>query len=255
MTLLVNDSLSVRNTTPERLARRIEGQFFQILMKEMRNTVPQDSLFSSGLSGSISQELFDQAIAEQVAGSSDLGLTPVMLKQLGQTTSCPRGSSVSQIPNCLQTVSGQITSGYGPRRDPITGQTSFHHGVDIAAPVGQPISSICSGTVQFAGPLGGYGNAVKVMRPDGTEVLYAHCSRLLVSAGQQVSEGAKLAEVGQSGKATGPHLHLEVRNSRGSLPTRAWNSLQLGDPIQVSARSADLTSDIDNGTITKRSGR
>lgn len=253
MTILVNESLSTRNTTPEKLARRIEGQFFQILMKEMRNTVPQDSLLSSGLSGSISQDLFDQALAEQAAGSSDLGLAKIMLKQLGQSTSCSKNAS-GTVPQCLKSISNQITSGYGPRRDPITGKMSFHSGVDIAAKTGEPIQSVCPGTVKFAGQLGDYGNTVRVARPDGTEILYAHCSRLLVSEGDQVSTGTRLAKVGQTGRATGPHLHLEVRNRSGSLPTKYWNSLQLGDPIQVSARGADVTADKNRETTTKRNG-
>ena len=248
MTLLVNESLSAVTTSPERIAHQIEGQFFQMLMKEMRATVPEDGLLPSGISGSMYQELFDQALAEKAAKSSNLGLANTMLKQLGLPSSTPGRSGSSQPLGDMQAVEGKITSGYGPRRDPINGQTSFHHGVDIGAPLGQPIASISSGTVQYAGPLGDYGNAVRVMRPDGTEVLYGHCSQLLVSTGQQVSAGTVIAEVGQSGRATGPHLHLEVRTNRGSLPPSSWKSLQLGDPIQVSARSADVTLDVNRQT-------
>ena len=80
-------------------------------------------------------------------------------------------------------------------------------------PAGTPIKASGNGTVEFAGPNGAYGNMVKLMHPDGYETLYAHMSRLAenISAGAKVNQGQTIGYVGATGRATGPHLHYEVR--------------------------------------------
>ena len=112
------------------------------------------------------------------------------------------------------TITGTITSQYGYRTDPITGETSYHSGTDIAAPEGSPILAAASGIVTLANALdswgGGYGYYVRIDHGDGLETLYAHCSAICVTAGQQVGAGQVIGYVGQTGRATGNHLHFEV---------------------------------------------
>lgn len=107
-------------------------------------------------------------------------------------------------------VYGRITSGFGTRRHPITGKYEFHPALDIAASYGAPVVAAADGRVTFAGYRSGYGRTVVIYHDYGIETLYAHCSVLLVRPGQSVRRSQVIARVGESGTATGPHLHFEV---------------------------------------------
>jgi len=111
----------------------------------------------------------------------------------------------------VRPVPGGITSPFGPRIDPITGNPGFHTGVDMYATYGTPIHACRSGTVVIASPQGGYGNAVVINHTGGMATLYAHQSRIAVVPGQVVNAGDVIGYVGATGYATGPHLHFEVR--------------------------------------------
>lgn len=108
------------------------------------------------------------------------------------------------------TVDGTITSYFGTRSDPITGEISTHGGTDIAAPQGTPILAAADGTVIAATWHNGYGYYVKIKHNNTYSTLYGHCSELHVSAGQKVKQGQLIAKVGSTGYSTGPHLHYEV---------------------------------------------
>ena len=108
-------------------------------------------------------------------------------------------------------VTGLVTSGFGPRIHPITGDRRFHTGIDLRAAEGAPIRAAAGGVIVDAGRRGGYGNTVEIDHGNGTTTLYAHASALLVEKGQRVEPGEPVALVGQTGQATGPHLHFEVR--------------------------------------------
>lgn len=117
-------------------------------------------------------------------------------------------------------VAGSITSPFGYRTDPITGETSYHSGTDIAAPAGTPILAAADGVVITANGVdswgGSYGYYVKLDHGGGLQTLYAHCQAICVTAGQQVQAGQVIGYVGHTGRATGDHLHFEVW-SNGSL--------------------------------------
>ena len=107
-----------------------------------------------------------------------------------------------------------ITSPFGERVDPITGEVSFHTGTDIAAPEGTPILAAADGVVMIANsanPRYSYGYYIKLQHEDGFETLYVHCSALCVAAGQEVQQGEVIGFVGSTGDSTGNHLHFEVR--------------------------------------------
>ena len=107
-----------------------------------------------------------------------------------------------------------ITSWFGYREDPFTGEIAYHSGTDIAAPGGTPILAAADGAVTIANAIdswgGGYGYHIKVKHNDTYETLYAHCSSICVTAGQEVKQGEVIGYVGTTGNSTGNHLHFEV---------------------------------------------
>ena len=109
-------------------------------------------------------------------------------------------------------VAGTLTSPYGYREHPVEGVEKFHYGVDIAAVEGTEICAFAAGTVSACGESSSLGKYLIVEHEGDVTTLYAHCSKLNVSSGQKVSLGEKIAEVGQTGVATGDHLHFELRS-------------------------------------------
>lgn len=105
---------------------------------------------------------------------------------------------------------GRLTDGFGWRYHPITGNLDFHYGDDYAAAEGTEIIAAADGVVTTAGTHNSYGNYIIIEHSSQLSTLYAHCSKLLVDAGDSVSAGDVIALVGMTGEATGPHLHFEV---------------------------------------------
>ncbi|MFU0799959.1 MAG: M23 family metallopeptidase [Xylanivirga thermophila] len=108
-------------------------------------------------------------------------------------------------------VKGRITSRFGIRNDPFNSTKKFHAGLDVAAPRGTPIKSAASGTVIMADRNSGYGNMIMIDHGNGLSTVYGHASKLLVKEGDKIKKGDIIAEVGSTGRSTGPHLHFEVR--------------------------------------------
>ena len=124
-------------------------------------------------------------------------------------TRAPTGTLQWPLP-----VAGTITSQFGHRVDPITGEVSSHTGTDIACAEGTPILAAADGTVTVANGLdswgGSYGYYIQIDHGGGLETLYAHCSSICVTTGQQVQVGEVIGYVGHTGRATGSHLHFEI---------------------------------------------
>lgn len=112
---------------------------------------------------------------------------------------------------CIWPVKGRITSDFGRRKHPLTRVWENHGGLDIGASYGSKIAAAADGVVTFAAYKYGYGYMVVVDHAFGYQTAYAHCSRLNVKKGQKVVRGQVVGFVGESGIATGPHLHYEVR--------------------------------------------
>ena len=106
---------------------------------------------------------------------------------------------------------GHLSSGFGYRISPFTGQPKLHAGLDIANRVGTPIIAPARGTVTFAGWQGAYGNYITINHGNGISTHYAHMQRLVVKEGQVVNRGDLIGYIGNTGRSTGPHLHYEVR--------------------------------------------
>jgi len=113
--------------------------------------------------------------------------------------------AINRLPFGYPTRGAERTSGFGPRR------RRLHKGVDFAAPIGTPIYSTAAGVVRFAGRQRGYGIVVKIRHAFGFETVYAHLSKSRVKVGQRVERGQHIAEMGNTGRSTGSHLHYEVR--------------------------------------------
>lgn len=114
------------------------------------------------------------------------------------------------LPQNTPVSEGFVGSGYGMRTDPFTGQLAMHAGVDFAAPVGTPIFAAAGGVVASAETHPVYGNTVTIDHGNDLSTLYAHASKIVVKPGDIVRRGQKIAEVGNTGRSTGPHLHFEV---------------------------------------------
>ena len=115
----------------------------------------------------------------------------------------------------IKPISGRITSGYGPRT-PTDIVSANHAGVDIGANTGADIVASMEGKVEVVSSQGDYGNHLKITNGE-ISTLYAHCSKIIVNEGDSIKQGQKIAEVGSTGRATGPHLHFEIRRNNKTV--------------------------------------
>lgn len=115
-------------------------------------------------------------------------------------------------PTYIKPISGgRLSSNFGGRKSPTKGASSNHKGIDWATPTGTAVMASSGGTVSVAGWQNGYGYVIYINHPDGRQTRYGHLSKILVSAGQKVQQGQKIALSGNTGRSTGPHLHFELR--------------------------------------------
>lgn len=134
----------------------------------------------------------------------------VKVAKLNTTSNTNSVSKTNTSIFTVKPISGIITSRFGGRASPGGIGSTNHKGLDISSKTGTVIKAAASGTVKFAGYKGSLGNLVIIDSGKGVETYYGHCSKLYVSKGQKVNAGDKIAAVGQTGAATGPHLHFEI---------------------------------------------
>lgn len=108
-------------------------------------------------------------------------------------------------------VLGVMTSPYGYRDHPVSGEYIFHAGIDLAADIGTPVLAFADGTVEFIGESDAYGLYIQLDHGNGVKTFYCHCSALYTPKGEHVTMGQAIAAVGDTGNATGPHLHMEIK--------------------------------------------
>ena len=157
-----------------------------------------------------------QSLATSADGSLDqrfrrmgMSLTRMSLLERG----------LAGIPQVLPASLDYISSGFGYRADPFTGEGAFHAGLDFKGPYGAPIYAAAKGKVSFVGSKQGYGNCVEIDHGNGLTTRYAHMSGFRATIGQPVKTGEVIGAIGSSGRSTGPHLHFEVRvNDRAVNP-------------------------------------
>lgn len=114
-------------------------------------------------------------------------------------------------------VQGKITSKFGNRTHPVSGIESFHNGIDIGVPNGTPVIAPSDGTITSIYSNSAGGKQLILKHDNGFTTGYAHLSKYTVASGDKVTKGQKIAETGSTGKVTGPHLHLTVRDDKGNL--------------------------------------
>jgi peptidoglycan hydrolase FlgJ len=233
----------VSKTRLKGAVKELEGLFIYEMLKEMRQTT-QGGFLGKGMGNDIYGSLFDMELAKLFA-ERGLGLGELILKQMaGREESKPdrssspsedlKGSSLrKEAPPVPPTepgtqdsvlkvndqevsikipVDGRVSSDFGWRMDPFSGEEKFHAGIDIAAPSGREIYPVNKGRVIFSGMTQGYGNTVIIDHGDGYVTKYGHNFTNLVSLGDNVETGQVIALVGSTGRSTGPHLHFEVQH-------------------------------------------
>jgi len=126
------------------------------------------------------------------------------------------------LPNRSPVAAAFNSSSFGWRIDPFNGHKAFHEGLDFTAAAGTPIYAAAGGIVSTAEQTPDYGKIVKIDHGSGLETRYAHASKLYVRAGERVEKGQKIAEVGSTGRSTGPHLHYEIRLAGNPLDPRKY---------------------------------
>lgn len=193
----------------EQAAREFEALFITNLLRIMRESLDQSELFGSGLGGHFYMDLIDQQLGRALAERGGIGIADLLIRQLEAGERVGDGEQRA-APPLLPVVQGRLSSGYGWRTDPVTGDIKFHRGLDIAAPEGTTVRAAADGMVAFAGWLEGYGNALVIDHGAEVQTRYAHLRAFAVSEGERVKAGQAIAEVGSSGRATGAHLHFEL---------------------------------------------
>jgi murein DD-endopeptidase MepM/ murein hydrolase activator NlpD len=162
-------------------------------------TLSPDELLLSEIESLISNDEISQIITDQTNAYTEL--VTKMASQISYLESRPD----------FYPTSGTYSSPFGYRRDPITGRSKLHNGIDISNKVGTAIFAAGTGIVTYSGYDGNFGNVMIVDHGYGYESVYAHCKTLLYSPGDKVTKGEQIATMGTSGRTTGPHLHFEIR--------------------------------------------
>ena len=169
---------------------------------EEENAIPNDTSPPSAIPNA-------SEVSKSGIGGQDL---PVSEKRV---LYAPAGASflpmtVNRIAS-LPLEQGKVSSVFGYRSDPLTGEDSFHQGLDIAAEYGHPIHALFFGIIKETGSGGSYGNYIIIDHGDGLEVMYAHCSEVNAAEGAIIRAGEIVAKVGSTGRSSGNHLHIEIK--------------------------------------------
>jgi murein DD-endopeptidase MepM/ murein hydrolase activator NlpD len=241
-----------------RVAQEFESMLLLQMLKEMRKSGSWDDEDGEdgGFGAQTMLETIDVELAGHLARAQGLGLGRQLLDALQKTLGGskeqdpPYGSqSVGVGPNEKQSAHvgrvlnygpGNVTSGFGWRSDPFNGAARFHRGIDIRAAYGEDVPSAASGTVIAAGVEGGYGQTVVIEHAGGVRTRYAHLSTILVAPGDAVRDGDVVGRAGNSGRATGTHVHFEVTTASGEpLNPEHFAQLKAGAPVADSTRGTN----------------
>lgn len=233
------------NEEMRKALKDFESLFINQMLKTMRESVGKSELMHGGSGEDIYTSMLDEELAKSISNAGGIGLEKMLMKQMSSEYGKAAAMDVTDTHRPVRTelmpgvhvdaqgtlhkgplpmrlpVNGRISSEYGLRNDPFTGESRFHHGLDIAAPEGTPVYPAAQGTVIFSGKRGGYGNLVEVRHDDGTITRYGHTAMNLVRQGDKVEAGVPIALVGSTGRSTGPHLHFEVVKDGASVDPNA----------------------------------
>lgn len=196
LVVLFNDETKSNVEVP---ISRSFSRLTEVSATETNETLSPDELLLSEIESLISNDEISQIITEQTDAYTEL--VSKMASQISYLESRPD----------FYPTSGTYSSPFGYRRDPITGRSKLHNGIDISNKVGTAIFAAGTGIVTYSGYDGNFGNVLIIDHGYGYESVYAHCKTLLYSPGDEVTKGEQVATMGTSGRTTGPHLHFEIR--------------------------------------------
>jgi murein DD-endopeptidase MepM/ murein hydrolase activator NlpD len=219
-----------------RLAAEFESMLMLQMLKEMRKSGSWDDQSEGrnddGFGTQTMLETVDVELANHLAKVQGFGLAKQMLRAFESAAGAAshpveKGAAAAPIVEAglqtrlpvddaaLEMPDGKVTSGFGWRRDPLTGAARFHQGIDVRAAYGQDVASAGPGRVVSARSEGAYGETVVIEHAGGIRTRYAHLSTMLVTPGDEVAAGQVIGRAGRSGRATGTHLHFEVTQADG----------------------------------------
>ncbi len=229
------DDISIKSTLPSAVKKttgeaekklrkaceEFESVFTYEMLKSMRKGIQKCDLFSGGQGEEIYESMLDQELSKNMAGKGSNSLSEILYQQLkgiaGITESnAETGTKDTSLP-VWPVENARVSSSYGWRKDPFTGESKFHQGLDLAADRGTEVKAAMSGKVQITDNQDGYGKMVVLDHGQGFTTLYAHNDDVMVKAGDWVTKGTAIAKVGSTGRSTGPHLHFEVRRDGKKL--------------------------------------
>jgi murein DD-endopeptidase MepM/ murein hydrolase activator NlpD len=188
------------------LSHKLEGLSRQFSAFESRT---RQLAIVAGLSDAASKAQGGPNLPEDPSGR-----TEELNARLNQSeTQFRRHSDIASSTPTVAPVRGLLNSGFGSRTDPFTGEGAFHPGVDISTRRHEPVLATAEGVVARSGWAGDYGKAVEITHATGYTTIYGHLDVILVKDGQHVHRGEQVGLVGSTGRATGPHLHYEVRKN------------------------------------------
>jgi murein DD-endopeptidase MepM/ murein hydrolase activator NlpD len=249
----------------KRLAQEFEAMLMTQMLREMRKSMldTEDQDEDTGFGAATMTDTMDIELGQALSRAGGFGLARQLFRSLErevessksesptpriQSAAAPGTPSPAAQPPVALTMelnavgasdsesgkfhvpSGTVTSAFGWRRDPFTGEARFHKGVDIAMAYGRDIQAAAAGRVVFAGEQGSCGNLVVIEHPSGQQTRYAHLSAIGVRAGDQIDEGQVIGQAGATGRATGVHLHFEVvSNGRALDPGTDNEAIQAAD--------------------------
>ena len=255
------------------LSQQFEAMLMLQMVQQMRKSLLDESEEPQGFGGTTMQETFDSEFSRYLAQSGGVGLGAFMTRTLDARSSesvspgaaeassvsfaLPVSSSAPVVAGAASTVesrssdtvdvpssgelplSTRVTSAFGWRADPFTGESRFHRGVDLRAAYGTEVPAASGGTVVCAGERGTYGNLVVVRDEQGVETRYAHLSATLVKEGDVIAPGTPIGRVGSSGRSAAPHLHFEVLVNGERVDPARWASRVGRGPLKSDGGAVD----------------
>nr|WP_296440174.1 M23 family metallopeptidase [uncultured Acetatifactor sp.] len=212
-TLQIGDQLLITVPEPELSVTRVEEEYYEesynadIVYIENDNWYTNQTFVHQQPSAGFRKVVVDVSYINDKEVGREILKEEIVMEAVPKIVE--RGTKIP--PTYVRPISGGVqTSGFGRRNAPTRGASSYHKGVDWATPTGTPVYASCGGTVAKAGWGSGYGYVVYINHEDGRQTRYAHLSKVLVSAGQTVKQGDRIALSGNTGVSTGPHLHFEM---------------------------------------------
>ena len=212
-TIRVGDTLIITVPEPELSVERTEQNYYEEIYDAEIIYVDNDEWYTTQTRVLQQPSAGFRRVVADVSYLNDKEVSRTILKEEIVMEAVPkiveRGTKIP--PTYIKPVSGgRLSSGFGSRSAPVAGASTYHKGVDWAVPVGTAVFASCGGTVAKAGWGSGYGYVVYINHEDGRQTRYAHLSKILVSVGDTVAQGDKIALSGNTGRSSGPHLHFEI---------------------------------------------